>query len=423
MNRSEGDRVRTGVFMLIVMASCTLAALADGFRNPPEGGAALGRAGTRLTQGDDPSAISHNPANILDLTGVSVMPSVTIGYGKKEYTAVDGISDKTSQPWHYMPSVYGVWSRGDVAVGLGVSTPFGQANEWEENGILQPYYSSVRSVNANPTVALKLGKHLMAGAGVDILWSEVELRQSLANPAMPGDFNRMTLKGDGYGFGANVGLTWLITDKQRMSVVYRAPISVDCDGDFSLEKPLPLPPPLASMLSSSGDFESKLEFPTVVAAGYGIRVLDALRIEADVEWIEHSRYDEAKVDLGQNNPLIHIDQLIAPAPMVNFDPLTVRQDWQDTWTFSLGADWDMTPNWTLRGGFTWLPTPVPDETINSSTAESDQSLCAIGLGFHTGSQRLDVAYAPAFARDRKDAAGGTYEFTSHLMAASYSVMF
>src|SRR6266508_4190605 len=53
-------------------------ARAEGLRNPPPGTFNLGRAGGRIAQIDDSSAVHQNPANLVELTGAEALltPSV-----------------------------------------------------------------------------------------------------------------------------------------------------------------------------------------------------------------------------------------------------------------------------------------------------------------------------------------------------------
>ena len=68
-------RIKSTYIVGVVAAAALLLVIAmdpvqaDGFRNPPEGAAALARGGARVTQADDPTTISHNPANLMDLEG------------------------------------------------------------------------------------------------------------------------------------------------------------------------------------------------------------------------------------------------------------------------------------------------------------------------------------------------------------------
>ena len=50
--------------------------LAEGFRNPTSGAINLGRSGGRITHVDNASAITQNPANLMDLK----RPEVTVSF-------------------------------------------------------------------------------------------------------------------------------------------------------------------------------------------------------------------------------------------------------------------------------------------------------------------------------------------------------
>jgi hypothetical protein len=60
----RGSAIMGTGFYCILLAS---SASAEGFRNPPAGAFNLGRAGGRIAQIDDSSAVAQNPANLMDL--------------------------------------------------------------------------------------------------------------------------------------------------------------------------------------------------------------------------------------------------------------------------------------------------------------------------------------------------------------------
>jgi len=415
----NADRIKQLIVCGIVFAMVAVS-WADGFRNPPEGAAGLGRGASRLTTGDDASTISHNPANMLDLSAPTVTPTFTFGYAKKEYTSPMGGSEDM-EAVVVMPAIYAAVPVGDgrCAFGVGVNSPFGQANEWEEKGLftgVTPYFSEIQTINVSPAVATKLVERLWVGLGVNIMWANFELRQTNPWSGIPGDnvgpSSHISLEGDGVGLGARVGLTWLPTDRQRIAVAYHSPISVSCEGSMNVG---PLPPGLPPFITPESYFETELEFPQIVALGYGCQVLDSVRVEANVEWIEHSRYDKTVINAANNNLLLQ--------QMASMDPLVAVQDWDDTWTFSFGADWAVAEHWTLRGGYVYLPSPVPDATVAPASAEADQQLITMGVGYSNDRHRIDLTYAPAIVDDRTDAMGGSYEFDAHLFAATYSAAF
>ena len=408
-----------GVAVLLLVSQGT--SLADGYRNPTEGAAAQGRAGARLTQGHDPSAVTANPANLTDLDRASVMPFVTIGYMGTDYTAPWGQAEESDDPWKILPALYAAWplSDGESVVGVGIHIPYGQSSKWSEGGVFSgraPYFAEMGTVNVNPTIATKLSDSVSAGVGIDLMWSNLEFRQIFQG-------TRLSFDADGYGLGANIGLTWQVSERQRLAATYRSPVDVEYEGDFEMDGPMAavLPPPT----SASSDFETEIHFPTIVGLGYGLQVSDTVRVEANAEWVEHSRNDAIELDVDNNNVLL------AAALGSN----RLQQNWDDTWTATIGADWQFNPNWVFRTGYAYLPSPIPDETFMPYLPQGDKNMFAVGLGFRGERHVFDVAYTASVAEDRDISnpanpltgqpypANGNYEFDIHLIAVSYNYTF
>jgi long-chain fatty acid transport protein len=412
-------RVLTGILAAALVAILGSAAHADGFRNPPDGATAVGRIGGKIAQIDDASAASHNPANMMDLKEPATAAALTLGYATKEFTSPTGATEESENPWALLPSLYGVWpvEEGRYAVGIAVFSPFGRSAEFDEDGLFRyvsPYFSQLRSVNANPAVATRIGDKITVAAGLDVLWTDLDLRQHYpwsAAVGAPVPDGKATFDADGLGVGGNAALTWQVTPRQRLAITYRSPIDVDYEGDFEISN---IPGPIPG-ISPRSDFETSIEFPSVVAVGYGIELTDTVRVGVDVEWVEHSRFKELDLDVGSNGALL--------------PSTTIPADYEDNWTFGVGGDWAFAPNWVLRAAYMYLETPVPEETLIPSVAEEDQSVLSAGLGYSSGPNRFDVAYAIGLFDGREvkennsSAFVGDYDFESHLVSVAYSRTF
>ena len=407
---------------VLVCVAGLQSSLGDGFRNPPDGASSLGRAGARLTRGEDPSVIAHNPANLMDLEGTVVTPAATIAYSEVEYTSPAGVSEKTEDPWRVLPSVFAARRSGDgrYACGIGLNFPYGQLTEWKSDGLFRvtaPYKAEMTTWNTTPAAAMQVTDALSIGVGVNLAYSELEFNQNLPWLPLPagltGPASPMTFDGDGWGVGAKVGCTWSINDRQRVAVAYQSPIDVDYEGDFTIEN---APPGLPAARS---DFETEIRFPSIVAVGYDLQATERLRLEANVEWIEHSRNDAIGLDIGVNNPVL-VSALGSTA---------VPQEWDDTVAVDIGGDYRLHDRCVLRAGWTWLPTPVPERTLSTTQPESDRHMVGVGIGLGSDDNMLDLAFNYGIAEDVtvtdnvNPAVNGTYEFTSTLLAVSYSRTF
>lgn len=215
--------------------------------------------------------------------------------------------------------------------------------------------------------------------------------------------------------GGNAGITWRITERQRLALTYKAPFDLKYEGEMETVN-IASPPFPASAAES--DLETTFKYPTIIALGYGIQITETVRVEAKVEWLEYSRYKTMSIDAGENSALASTLGL-ADAP----------QNWNDTWTFGIGPEWRFAPEWTLRAGYLYLQSPIPDETFAPSALDVDQSVVSAGLGYQTGAHAVDLAYAIGIFNDRDISVAenalyaGTYEFEGHLIALSYTYKF
>lgn len=394
---------------------------ANGFRNPPESATGLGALGARMTAVTDASAWSYNPANAAETAEPSVMASLLLVSGRSKFEAPDGRRGQTTEPESLLPNIHAAWplERGGT-VGLAVTTPYGQSTVWHADGPFQyvsPHRAEMTTISVAPGVAWPLNDQLAIGATANLYWSELELRQRVpwamqtGVPGLPDGETR--LKGDGLGIGASVGLTWDATARQRVALVYKAPFSIDYEGNTRISQ---VPPPLAGMVAARSDFDSTIKFPTIISAGYGLQLRDDVRLGIDVEWLDFSRFSELPLDVGINNP-------------TGLVPPTVPQDWKDTWTLGFGVEWDCDEQWTLRTGYLFMETPIPSTTMAPTLPDADRHVVSVGVGYTWGAHQLDAAYAYNIFRDRdvrnqmQPAYSGTYELASQLVQVSYRRMF
>jgi len=406
----HGLGVRRGTWL--VAACWALAAVADGFRNPPTTAEALGKAGKHIVWVDDPSALYFNPANLSECLAPQAQLSAVVGYSRVTYEGPLGHTE-TERPWSLLPAAAMAWPLPGSAVtaGFGVYVPYGRQTRWDPDGDLRyaaPVYSQMTVLDLTPAVAWRVSESLSVGAGLDVYYGRLQFKQHL--PVLPS--SRVSADADGWGCGGNAGVTWRPTPRQRLALTCRTPFDLTFDGDLETEA---LPWPAAD---SSG-VETTFKFPTIVALGYGVQVTETVRLEANVEWLQFSRFKTMSVQAGDNQPLVDAMGL-GHAP----------QNWDDTWTFGVGCDWQVTPVWSLRAGYLYLPSPIPDETFAPSALDVDQSLVSVGVGYQSGSHALDVAYAVGLFETRRVAsnqnplyAQSDYAFDGHLVAVTYTYSF
>lgn len=405
---SSKPMMRVGVGLL--MCTVVYSGHANGFRNPPDGAFSLGRAGGKIAHVEDASAISINPANLATLGQPQVQVGATFVESDTSYTGPDGRKSDTDGGTAILPSIFSAMplqTEFPLVLGVGLTTPWGQSTEWPDDSAAAeraPYFAQLITINVNPTLATRLGKRVLVGVGVDVMQADLDLRQRvLLGPGAP--LTHVRLQGDGVGVGGNAGITVELPRQQRVSATYRSPIKVDFDGDTDVTG-------FTGPLAANSDFDSEIDFPSMVTAGYGIAVTPRLRVGADVEWVEFSRFDELPLGLGVNE-----------GPGI-FPP-AVPENWEDSWTYGVGADWAIDDKWTARAGVVYLESPIPEETLAPTLPDDDRYVYSAGLGYHDKANALDLGYAYSeYERtvDENVNPGflGSYDVAVHLVQVSYS---
>jgi len=408
-----------------------LPAFGEGFRTSPPGTFDLGRAGGRIAQVDDSSAVQQNPANLVDLPDAQFQFTPSIIYLEADYKSASGQAAKTEHPWQFLPNLFGSAPLfdGNCAIGLGVTVPYGLSSDWNKNSAAfagpggqlhyqAPYYAALQTINFNPTVSFKLGDHFQFGAGLDVMWSQVTLKQFYPWLIFPGSTGlepdgHLEAKGSGLGFGGNAGLTLRVTDHQRLAVTVRSPMNVHYTGDFTVDNITPTAAALGA--TSRSDLNTKVDYPTIVAVGYGIELTDKVRVETDVEWLQFSRFKSINLGVGNNSFLL--------------PNTTTPENWKDTFTAGISADWRFATNWVVRGGYQFYQSPVPDATFSPAIPDADQNVLTFGLGYTYKHHSFEVAYGADFydtrhiSTDLNPAFNGTYRFTVHLFSLAYRYTF
>jgi len=401
------------VVIFMATFSCCGNLCADGMRNPPTGAEAISMIGGKYASVDDLTAITINPANLTGVTNLSAEGCLTFGYQKTKVTSPSGDTAESRAPWAALPAVYAAWPVKDVpcVLGIGIDVPFGRSSSWrrpDTASIFQyqlPYYTQLQTLNINPTVAFKLSDDVSVGLGIDIM--RAEIKEHMLYP-WGGDPNGdLRIDGSGYGYGANAGLTWDLTPNQRLSLTFRSPMVVDLDGSTTLN-------PVFSGFTPRSDFSTKIPFPAVAAIGYRIGLTDTVHVEMDAEWIGSSTLKQFNLDLGNNSALLPYS--------------TLPQNWHNNYTVGMGADWQFAQEWTLRGGWLYLASPVPDSTFAPNMVDADQAVLSTGLQYKHGPHTLELAFATGLFFGGRRITGnpkydGKYDFQCQLGSVSYEYAF
>lgn len=415
-HRGRNQLVRNLAFGSIALALSHTTASADGFRNPPPTATGIAKGNAHTSFVEDSSAAAYNPANLALLKSADVQVGTAIAHSELKWKSA-GIESKNE--WVYLPSAFAATPLGNsgLVFGLGITTPHGQGTKWDRSAIsahdpFAIYEAQMKMASLSAALAMPVSEKLLFGAALDVAYSELDLKQNITGALLPPPLGPLPnfvghAEVDGTGVGAHAGLTWLPTGKQRIALTYRSPMYIKYKGDFTAEND-------GGVLGGAldGNLETSIKFPTTVTAGYGLQVSDALKVEAQVEWLQWSLYDKARFE--------------SSSPLAN---QTIEQNWNDTWTFGLGGSYELSDAWTLNFGYAFLESPIPDSTYTPTFPDSDRHVISAGLGYQQGAHSLDVSYAYSIFKDRNidsdesSVYTGKYEINADLIGITYKYAF
>jgi long-chain fatty acid transport protein len=452
---------------LFVLIASVLAANAwgQGFGLYEQSACAMARGGAGVAAPcPDGSSVFFNPAGLsfdnaqFSLGGVLIGPRGT--FTDSTTSQVSRLRDR----WYPAPNVY--YSRPMAqryALGIGIFAPYGLTSEWpsDSEGRFLGYKSLLQTVYIQPTLALKLNDKISVGAGLDVTYLNVQLRQRLdlstqLLPPLPGvpsgatfallgvkpgsDFADLSLKGHAWHAGYHLGLLIKATPHvalgarflsgqevkvengsittMQIGTPYRLPFAV---GELPAGTPLDLllkgefaaGQPLGNQTATTS-----LPLPAQAVFGAAFQITPKFKILADYQFTNWSSFKELPIN-GQ------------------FLQNVVVESYRDTHGLRLGTEIGLGDRSVLRAGVDIHTAAAPDQTVTPNLPEGWRQEYAVGFGRKLWERmRFDVAYMRLVQPERAGRTtnggkqvptaadnNGIYRFDANLLSAAVTFRF
>jgi long-chain fatty acid transport protein len=386
---------------------------------PVHGSKAVGMGTAFVAVADDPSAILHNPAGLTQLKGTMIYGGNAFVIPSTSFTSTTGDTEGTDFQVFFPPHLYITSDFGmeKAVFGLGVYAPFGiGGRKWSDTGLTR--YISVEgftgTVSLNPTIAVEISPGLSVAAGIDYMGALSKAEVMLNQSSLGHSDARQEMEALGFGWGYNLGLLYFLNEKVSLGFAYRSEIKVDQSGDTTINNIAPALQPLFGGSSFETDLDTTSVFPRIISFGMAYRPSESLTVAIDAEWVGWSSFDETVFDYENE----------VPAAM--FTDRTIPLDWNDSWIIKAGTDYRINEKYSLRAGYAFVETPVPDSTLTPGNPDSDQHNFSIGFGYSKESWTYDLFYNAAFYEDRSvnnSIFSGKYENFAHYTGFSVGKRF
>ena len=395
-------------FTLKLAAAATLsaalssAAVAGGFMLTEQSVAGLGRAyaGAGIV-GDDLSAVWYNPAGMSLLSGTAVQMGAVVADLDLEVTTNESATfgqhkaSKENGRKHGVPipNMYLVHQiKDDMWFGLGITVPFGMATEYDNNWAAadKGMNAEVKVFDINPNVAFKLTDTVSFGAGVSLQYvtAQFEQRQALnVNYPQAGNV-RVRLNADGWAWGGNLGFMWQPTETVRIGLAYRSQVNHKADGYLKTDLTTLQTDhrTYATTSLKSNDGHAEMSAPHVITLTGTWKATDALRLSGLARWTNWSSFDTLPISGSSMEQLTRKKKIEA------------EYHWKDSWLFTVGADYDINDEFTVRGGVGYEISPVDDDKYRSATIpDTDRLWLSMGATWHA-SKNLQSDFGIAYLK-------------------------
>ena len=399
-------------------------------------GNALG--GTLVGSTKDASAVYYNPANMTEMTNVSVMVGSTFVWLYSDVT-VDGRSERNMNPGLFcIPSVFvttPVWD--DLHFGLGAYCENGLGTRYGTDWTLagDTTETTLMQFTLNPNLAYKITDWWSVAAGLKMSYITFNNKKR-PHHGTPGYDLMSELDGDDISMGYNFGTTFRLMESQDygrlgLGVVYRSQIKHNIKGDFDINGSVPHRllgriPYAATGGDLHSDASARLTLPQSLTAGLNWdSPNEKWHAGFATTWTQWSSVDTISFKIPARTPT---------GARSSFDlPL----EWDDVWRFSVGLEYDVTDDFSLRCGYVYDMDPSSEDRGTTMLPGGDRNILGLGAGYYIWrSLRLDVGYNLVMmdegerwitvnkgSLDERRHFFGTSNSYSHMLAVSLSYTF
>ena len=330
--------------LLTAAALSAQTASAAGFQLTEQSSLGAGRAyaGAGIV-GDDLSAVHYNPAGMTLLPGTQMQAGSVWIEVNAEYDGDHGASENGRYKGQAIPAGYITHQlTDDVWLGLGLTVPFGMGTDYDKEweGAERGYTSTILTFDINPNVAWKVNDFLSVGGGISLQYAKAKLGARLKGyHRLVGEYDAGNgkINADSWDWGWNFGAMLTLSEKLRFGLSYRSSITHDAEGDFDYDSSIRLP-------SKTFDSKATVKTPDTIMFTATWEATDNLRLSTLIRWAKWSNFKSLTI---KND---------------GFASATYDNDWEDTWLFSVGADYKLNDAWTVRGGVAYEKDPVGDNS-------------------------------------------------------------
>lgn len=363
---------------------------------------------------EDASVMWFNPAGLTEVKGHEVILGAHVVMPKAKFSNngsylvapgnnIQG-SDDDGATVGFVPNFYWKGQYKDYHLGLGINVPFGQHISYDEQwvGRYHATETNLKTYNINPAISRKLTDTLSFGVGLNAQYVDLTMEKKAnlgSSTGSTGDGN-VKIKADSWGYGYNFGFLWQPSQLTQVGLSYRSTVTQNAKGTIDY----------TPNFRTDGGISSTVNLPAMAVLSVKQRYGQKFALLAGATWTKWSDYGSLVIKDSAGQTLTD-----------------TRQDFKDSWRYSLGGIYQATDTLKLRTGLAIDYTPISNETHRSPrTPDSTRKWVSVGAGYQFNPQwNLDLAYSHLFGdrskvnytTDDKHYLVGSYESSVDIVSA------
>jgi long-chain fatty acid transport protein len=275
----------------------------------------------------------------------------------------------------YIPSAFFVKKVSDrLRLGVSLVAPMGGGVNYGDDfvGRYATYKAELAGVALSPSIGYRVNDRFSIGAGVSVIYTQYEqgiaLNPAALDPALAGlpDAKVRFDNATDIGYQPFAGITWAMTDRILLGMVYRAEMDVDLEGDVNIRNwKLPVNKPKVNEIDIGWDNPQWLD------VGLRFKVNEDNFLFLNGGWQEWSEFSENGLEIPTGQGTVKT---------------TLERDWDDTWYARAGFLHRLDSSRSFAFGISYDSSPVKDakRTIDLPMDEYYQFSAAYGVGDEMG---------------------------------------
>lgn len=277
-----------------------------------------------------------------------------------------------------------------LGFGFSIDVPFGLKTDYRRTSPLKyaATLTSISVIDYSPSLGAQLTDKFSLGLGLDIQSATAEFDNVGFIVTLPGTGTQSVNKVSGTGYGFHAGALYQFNEQSRLGLSYHSQVVHRLTGTSKFMGPV------AAIINDDQDLISnntstKFTLPPYTALSGYQRINTNFAVMATVIYTQWNKI--------RTIVLNNVAGAIMPLGPSTSIQVILPTYYHNTWNFSLGGDYYVNDQWTIRGAVGYDQTPVKETYRTVQLPDNDRYIVAVGGHYQaTKTIGLDLGWTHLF---------------------------